>query len=119
MHKLDRYLKVSNRTRQLEIKFVRERGKPDITHDVIGEQDEKKRPVLMRSMIILFAKKLVLQSERDDLLRGPIPGKPVHETTVIQTRSSEDTKDFNDEQTHKRTGRPVITHDVIKRSDSF
>ena len=49
---------------------------------------------------------------------GPIPGKPVHETSVIQTRSSEDRKDFNVEQAHERTRRPVITHDAINVSDS-
>ena len=48
----------------------------------------------------------------------PIPGKPVHETRVIQTRSSEDRKDFNVEHTHERTGRLVITHDVTNVSDS-
>ena len=47
-----------------------------------------------------------------------VMGKPVHETSVIQTRSSEDRKDFNVEQAHERTGRPVITHDVINVSDS-
>ena len=49
---------------------------------------------------------------------GPVPGKPVHETSVIQTRSSEDRKDFNVEQAHERTGRLVIAHDVIDVSDS-
>ena len=44
---------------------IRERsGRPDITHDVIGVQGKEKRPVLRRSMLILFAKNLVLQSER-------------------------------------------------------
>ena len=47
----------------------------------------------------------------------PVTGKPVHETSVIQTRSSEDWKDFNVEQAHERTLRPVITHDVIYVSD--
>ena len=41
-------------------------------------------------MLILFAKNLVLQSEWDDMLRDPFREKPVHETSVIQTRSSED-----------------------------
>ena len=68
-------------------------------------------------MLILFAKNLVLQSERGDLLTL-ILGKPVHETSVFQTRSSEDRKDFNVEQAHGRTGRPVITHDVINVSES-
>ena len=39
--------------------------------------------------------------------------RPV-ETNVIQTRSSEDRKDSNVEQTHERTVRPVNTHDVTK-----
>ena len=43
--------------------------------------------------------------------------RPV-EKVVIQTRSSEDTKSLNVEQTHERTGRPVITHDVTNVSDS-
>ena len=78
---------------------------------------KEKRPVLRRSMLILFAKNLVLQSERGDLLRDPFPENP-HETSVIQTRSSEDRKDFNVEQAHERTGRPLITHDVVNVSDS-
>ena len=40
------------------------------------------------------------------------------ETNVIQTRSSEDRKDFNVEQTHERTERPVNAHDVTNVSDS-
>ena len=37
----------------------------------------------------------------------PVPGKPVHETSVTQTRSSEVRKDFNFEQAHERTRRLV------------
>ena len=111
------YLKVSNRPTNSKIQFVGDRG------DLISRMTwlvckmEEKRPVLRRSMLILVAKNLVLQSERCDLLRA-IPGKPVHETSVIQTRSSEDRKDFNVEQTHERMERPVITHDLINVSDS-
>ena len=43
--------------------------------------------------------------------------RPV-ETNVISTRSSEDRKDFNVEQTRERTVRLVNTHDVINVSDS-
>ena len=57
-------------------------------------------------MLILFAKNRVLQSERSDLLRDPFQEKPVHETN------------FNVEQAHERTGRFVITHDVINGSES-
>ena len=56
---------------------IRERtGRPVITHDVITVQDERKRPVLSRSMLIFFAKNLVLQSERGDLLRDPLRENP-------------------------------------------
>ena len=44
-------------------------------------------------------------------------GRPVVETNVIQTRSSEDRKDFNVEQTRERTVRLVNTHDVTNVSD--
>ena len=65
-------------------------------------------------MLILFAKNLVLQSERGDPLRKDA----VNERSVIQARSCEDRKDFNVEPAHERTGRPVVTHDVINVSDS-
>ena len=61
---------------------------------------------------------MVELSSSDPSRAGPVPGKPVHETSVIQTRSSEDRKDFNVEQAHERTGRLVITHNVINVSDS-
>ena len=48
----------------------------------------------------------------------PVAGKPFHETSVIQTRSSEDSTSPNVEQAHERTERPVITHDVIFVSDT-
>ena len=95
---------------------IRERsGRPDITHDMICVQDERKTS---RSQEIDCEEPS--SSERTGRpVTGPIPGKPVHETSVIQTRSSEDRKDFNVEQAHERTERPVITHDVINVSDSF
>ena len=57
---------------------------------------KEKRPVLKRSMLILLTKNSVLQIEQGDLLKQD-----------IQTRSSEDSKSLNVEQTHDRTGRPV------------
>ena len=57
---------------------------------------KEKRPVLMRSMLILLTKNSVLQIEQGDLL-----------TQEIQARSSEDSKSLNVEQAHDRTGRPV------------
>ena len=44
-------------------------------------------------------------------------GRPV-ETVVIQTRSSEDRKSLNVEQTHERKGRPVATLNTADAKDS-
>ena len=63
---------------------------------------KEKRPVLKRSMLILFTKNLVLQRTV-----RPVTVKPVNETSVIQACSSEDRKDFNVEQAHERTRRLV------------
>ena len=91
---------------------IRERsGRLDITHDVIGVQDERQTSRSQEIDVkILFAKNLVLQSERGDLLRDPFRENP------FMTRVS--SKDFNVEQAHEITGRPVVTHDVINVSDS-
>ena len=98
---------------------IRERsGRPDITHDVIGVQDERKTSRSQEIDVSSFCEELSSSERTGRLVTGPVPGKPVHETSVIQTRSSEDRKDFNVEQAHERTGRPVITHDVINVSDS-
>ena len=59
---------------------------------------EEKHPVLRISMLILFAK--TLSSERT--------GRPVVETSVIRTRSSEDSKDPNVGKAYERTRRLVI-----------
>ena len=94
---------------------IRERtGRPVITHDVITVQDERKTSRSQEIDVNSFREE-ASSSERTG---RPVTGKPVHETSVIQTRSSEDRKDFNVEPAHERTGRPVITHDVINVSDS-
>ena len=46
-------------------------------------------------------------------MERPVTRKPVNDTSVIQARSSEDRKDFNVEQAHERTVRPVIDHDDL------
>ena len=106
------YLEVSN---QPILNPIRERtGRPVITHDVISVQDERKTSRSQEIDVNSFREELG-SSERT---RGPVTGRPVNETSVIQTRSSEDRKDFNVEQAHEQTGRPVITHYVINVSDS-
>ena len=69
-------------------------------------------------MLILFREEPSSSERTGRLVTRPVPGKPVHETSVIKTRLSEDRQDFNVEQAHERTGRPVFTHDVINMSDS-
>ena len=84
---------------------IRERsGRPDITHDVIDVQDERKTSRSQEIDVNSFREELG-SSERTG---RPVTGKPVHETSVIQTRSSEDRKDPNVEQAHERTRRLVI-----------
>ena len=98
---------------------IRERsGRPDITHDVIGVQDERKTSRSQEIDVNSFCEEPSSSERTGRPVTGPIPGKPVHETSVIQTRSSEDRKDSNVEQADERTGRPVITHDVIHVSGS-
>ena len=98
---------------------IRERsGRPVITHDVIGVQDERKTSRSQEIDVYSFFEEPSSSERTGRLVTGPVPGKPVHETSVIQTRSSEDRKDFNVEQAHERTGRPVVTHDVINVPDS-
>ena len=59
-------------------------------------------------MLILFTKNLFLQKER----------RPVIETSVIQARSSEDSKDPNVGKAHKRTRRLVIETNTENVPDS-
>ena len=53
----------------------------------------------------------------EELSSSDRTGRPV-ETEVIQTRSSEDSKSLNVEQTHERTGRPVATLNTAEAQDS-
>ena len=70
-------LSKSFHSKQPTLNPIRERsGRPDITHDVIGVQDERKTSRSQDLMLILFAKNLVLQSERCDLLRDPFRENP-------------------------------------------
>ena len=71
-------------------------------------QDGRKKSRSQEIDVNSFCEELV-SSERTERLV---------ETNVIQTRSSEDRKDFNVEQTRERTGRPDNTHDVTNVTDS-
>ena len=98
---------------------IRERSeRPDITQDVIGVQDGRRASRSQEIDVNSFCEELSSSERRGQLVTGPVSGKPVHETSVIQTRSSEDRKDFNVKQAHEPTGRLSITHDVINVSDS-
>ena len=98
---------------------IRERsGRTDITHDVIGVQNERKTSRSQEIDVNSFREEPCSSERTERPVTGPVTGNPVHKTSVIQTRSSEDRKDFNVEQAHERTGRLVVTHDVIDVSDS-
>ena len=66
--KLGNYLGVSNRTAQFQIQVVRERRDPLLKLTREPCKMKEKRPVLRRSMLILFTKKLFLRKERGDPL---------------------------------------------------
>ena len=112
-------LSISNQSNQPTLNPIRERSeRPVFTHDVIGAQDGRKTSRSQEINVNSFREEPSSSERTRRLVTRLIPGKPVHETSVIQTRSSEDKKGFNVEQTHERTGRPVITHDVTNLSDS-
>ena len=58
-----------------------------------------------------------VNSFNEELSSSDRTGRPV-ETEVSQTRSSEDSKSLNVEQTHDRTGRPVATLHTAEAQDS-
>ena len=62
------------------------------------------RPFLKRSMLIFL---------NEELSSSDRTGRLV-ETEVIQTRSSEDSKSLNVQQTHDRTGRPVASTAAVQ-----
>ena len=79
---------------------------------------KEKRPVLSRSMLILFCEGPCSSERTGRLVTGPILGKPVDETSVIQARSSEDRKDHNVGKAHERTRRLVIETNTENVPDS-
>ena len=83
-------------------------------NNVIGVQNERKTSHSLEIDVNFFRE----EPNSSERTGRPVTVKPVHETSVIQKRSSEDRKDFNVEQAHERTGRLVLTHDVIHVSDS-
>ena len=83
--------------------------RPVIKHDLITVQDERKTS---------RSQEIDVNSFHEEPVSSERTGRPVNETSVIQARSSEDRKDFNVEQAHERTGKPVIKHDVITVSDN-
>ena len=91
----------SFQSKQPTLNPIRERsGRLDITHDVIGVQDERKTSRSQEIDVSSFCEEPSSSGRTGRPVTGPVPGKPVHETSVIQTRSSEDRKDFNVEQAH-------------------
>ena len=70
-------LSKSFQSNQPTLNPIRERSvRPDITNDVIGVQDERKTSRSQEIDVNSFAKNLVLQIERSDLLRDPFQENP-------------------------------------------
>ena len=98
---------------------IRERtGRPVMRDDARMVQDGRKTSRSQEIDVNSFREEPGSSERTGRPVAGPFTGKPVNETSVIQARSSEDRKDFNVEQAHERTERPVITHDVITVSNS-
>ena len=100
----------SFQSNQSTLNPIRERsGRLDITHDVIGVQDERQTSRSQEIDVASFCEE-PSSSERT--------GRLV-ETNVRPTSLSEDSKSLNVEQTHDRTGRPVATlHAAEVQGDS-
>ena len=60
-----------------------------------------------------FCQEINVNSFNEELSSSDRTGRPV-ETEAIQTRSSEDSKSLNVEQTHDRTGRPVANTAAVQ-----
>ena len=107
-------LSKSFQSNQPTLNPIRERsGRPDITHDVIGVQDE--RTSRSQEIDVNSFREDPSSSERTG---RPVTGRHVHETSVIQARSSEDRTDFNVEQAHERTRRLVSVTNTENVPDS-
>ena len=74
-------------------------GRPGITQDVIGVQDERKTS---------RSQEISVNSFNEELCSSDRSGRPgiTQEMISVQACSSEDSKSLNVEQTHDRSGRP-------------
>ena len=94
---------------------IRERTeRPVITHDARTVQDGRKTS---RSQEI-DVKSFHEETGSSERTGRPVTGKPVNETSVIQARSSEDSKDPNVGKAHERTRRLVTETNTENVPDS-
>ena len=89
-------------------------GRPDITHDVIGVQDERKTSRSQEIDVNSFREEPSSSERTVRTVTGPVPGEPVVETGRTKTRSSDGRKNFNVEQARERTERSVIETNTEK-----
>ena len=107
--KLGSYLKVAHRTKKI-LNPIRERtGRPVIRDDLSTVQDERKTSRSQEIDVTSFHGEPV-SSERTR--------RPVIETSVIQARSTEDSKDPNVGTAHERTRRLVTETNTKNVPDS-
>ena len=83
--------------------------RPVIRDDLITVQDERKTS---------RSQEIDVDSFHEETVSSERTGRPVVETSVIQARSSEDSKDPNAEQAHERTRRLVVGTNTENVPDS-
>ena len=107
--KLGNYLGVSNRTNQFQIQVVRERGHPLLktTREPCKMEKQTSR-----------SQEIDANSFHEETVSSERTERPIVETSVIQTRSSDDSKDTNVEKAHERTRRLVVETNTENVPDS-
>ena len=97
--KLGNNPEVSNRTNQFLSPSRERTGRPVVKDDARTVQEGRKTS---------RSQEIDVESFHEETVSTERTGRPVVETSVIQARSSEDSKDRNVEQAHQRTRRLVV-----------
>ena len=86
------------------------KGRPVVKDDTRTVKDERKTS---------RSQEIDVNSFHEETVSSERTVRPVVETSVIQTRSSEDSKDPNVETTHERTRRLVVETNTENEQDSY
>ena len=107
--KSDNHLEDSNRTNQFQVRVVRKRRDPlaKMIRELCKMEEKTSR-----------SQEIDVNSCYEETVSSISTGRPVVETSVIQARSSEDSKDPNVGTTHERTRRLFVGANAENVSDS-